>query len=118
MQAVRSGDWKLHLPHRYLVVNGVPGKDGKPAGFDKLKPESLAKHGLEGIASRHGYRVEQGGLELYNLTADIGETKNVVSQNPDVVKRMQAVAEKAREELGDSLTGRKGKGNRPPGHVD
>src|SRR5262249_29276340 len=23
LQAVRSGDWKLHLPHRYLVVNGT-----------------------------------------------------------------------------------------------
>jgi arylsulfatase len=118
LQAVRSGDWKLHLPHRYLVVNGAPGKDGKPAGFDKLTPESLDKHGLEGVASRHGYRVEKGGLELYNLRDDIGETKNVAGQHAEVVKRLEALAEKARGELGDSLTGRKGKGVRPPGRVD
>ena len=100
------------------MVNGTPGKDGKPAGFDKLKPESLAKHGLEGIAPRHGYLVKRGGLELYNLADDIGETKNVAGRHPEVVKRLEALAEKARDDLGDSLTGRKGKGNRPPGRVD
>ncbi len=118
LQAVRSGAWKLHFPHRYLVVNGTPGKDGKPAGFDQLKPESLTKHGLEGVASRHGYRVERCGLELYNLADDIGDTKNVAAQHPEVVKRLEALAEKARDELGDSLTGRKGKSNRPPGRVE
>lgn len=117
LHAVRSGDWKLHFPHPYLEVNGEPGKDGKPAGFDKLKPESLQKSGLEGIASRHGYRVERTGLELYNLRDDIGEKSNVAAQHPDVVKRLQQLAEAARSDLGDSLTNRVGSGVRPAGKL-
>jgi arylsulfatase len=117
LHAVRSGDWKLHFPHPYLVVNGAPGKDGKPAGFDKIKPDSLDKHGLEGVASRHGYRIERCGLELYNLKDDIGETTNVATKHPDVVRRLQVLADRAREELGDSTMGIKGKGVRLPGRV-
>jgi arylsulfatase len=45
----------------------------------------------------------------------VGETKNVAEQHPDVVRRLEALAEKAREELGDSTMNRKGKGVRPPG---
>ena len=33
LHAVRSGKWKLHLPHEYLTVNGPPGTNGKPANF-------------------------------------------------------------------------------------
>jgi arylsulfatase len=117
LHAVRSGNWKLHFPHRHLVVDGEPGKDGKPANFKNMKPESLEKHGLEGIATRHGYRIERTGLELYNLKDDIGETKDVAKEHPDVVRRLQALGDKAREELGDSLTEKKGKGVRSPGSV-
>ena len=35
----RAGEWKLHLPHEYLTVDGPPGKDGKPANFENMKPE-------------------------------------------------------------------------------
>ncbi len=115
LQAVRSGDWKLHFPHPYLEVAGEPGRDGKPANFSNLKPDSIRLSGLEGIASRHGYRIEQIGLSLYNLKEDIGETKNVAEQHPDVVKRLQALAEKARADLGDTLTRRTGNGLRPAG---
>lgn len=113
LHAIRVGDWKLHLPHEYLTVNGPPGVDGKPANFASMKPESMSMSGLKGIASRHGYRVEKTELALFNLREDIAESKNVADANPDVVQRMLALAEKAREELGDSLTGRKGKGVRP-----
>jgi arylsulfatase len=115
LHAVRSGDWKLHLPHRFLEVDGEPGRDGKPANFANLKPESLQKSGLEGIASRHGYRVERTGLALYNLKDDVGETRNVASEHADVVRRLEALAERVRRELGDSLTNRTGTGVRPVG---
>ena len=118
LHAIRSGDWKLHFPHPYLEVHGEPGKDGKPANFANIKAESLAKFGLEGIASRHGYKVLHTGLELYNLKDDIGESKNVAEKHPDVVHRLQALADKAREDLGDALKGMKGKNTRPPGRVE
>jgi arylsulfatase len=117
LHAVRSGDWKLHLPHRYLEVVGEPGRDGKPSNFHNLKPDSLTKSGLEGIATRHGYRVEQLDLALYNLRDDIAETTNVADQNPDVVQRLLKLADEARSDLGDSLTGQRGRGVRPPGRL-
>lgn len=117
LHAVRSGDWKLHLPHRYLEVAGEPGRDGKPSYFDKLQPDSLTKSGLEGIATRHGYRVERLSLSLYNLRDNIGETTNVADQHPDVVQRLLKIADQARAELGDSITGQRGRGVRPPGRL-
>ena len=40
-------------------------------------------------------------LSLYNLATDLGEQHNVAAENPDVVGRLTALAERAREELGD-----------------
>jgi hypothetical protein len=54
-------------------------------------------------------------LSLFDLDADPGETTNVASKHPEVVTRMQAIAEQARDDLGDALTNRTGKNVRPPG---
>ncbi|HID22641.1 MAG TPA: arylsulfatase, partial [Planctomycetaceae bacterium] len=40
-------------------------------------------------------------LLLYNLRQDIGETKNLAATRPDVVERLLAYAEKARQDLGE-----------------
>ena len=53
--------------------------------------------------------------QLYDLDADVGETKNVSADHPDVVKRLLALAEKARMELGD--INKSGKGQREAGLV-
>jgi arylsulfatase len=96
LQAVRSGDWKLFFPHTARsMVGQAPGKDGIPG---KYKPLPVA-------------------LELYNLRDDLGETKNVAAENPEIVKRLEALAETAREDMGDKLTGRVGKGTREPGRA-
>ncbi|MBM3981718.1 MAG: sulfatase [Planctomycetes bacterium] len=115
LHALRSGKWKLHVPHEYLTVNGPTRTDGKPANHGNQKPEAMSASGLRGIASRHGYKVEKQPLALYDLTADPGEKENVADKHPDVVKRLQSLADAARAELGDSLTGVKGKGVRPSG---
>jgi arylsulfatase len=115
LQAVRQGDWKLHLPHEYLEVAGAPGRGGKPSNFDQIKPAAIEVSGIRGIASRHGYRVESMGLTLYNLKDDPGERTDVAGKHPEVVKRLQAVAAEARADLGDSLTKVSGKNVRPPG---
>ena len=39
--------------------------------------------------------------ELYNLKTDVGETKNLAGEYPDIVRRLLALAEKARADLGD-----------------
>src|SRR5262245_23339105 len=115
LQAVRSGPWKLHLTHEYLTPALPPGKNGKPANFENLKPESMQLSGLRGIASRHGYLVKMIDQSLFNLDDDIGETTDVSRANPEVVERLLKLAEAARADLGDSLTKRQGPGVRPCG---
>jgi arylsulfatase len=117
LQAVRSGDWKLHFAHDYLTPAGPPRSDGKPANFENMKPESMDVSGIRGIASRHGYKVVPATAALYDLRTDPGETQDVSAGHPDIVRRLQAFAEKARADLGDTLTGRKGTGVRPPGRL-
>jgi arylsulfatase len=113
LQAVREGPWKLRFAHEYLTVAGPPRSDGKPANFENMRPESITQSGLRGIASRHGYRVEKAAPALYDLRADPGETRDVSSAHPDLVRRLEAQAERARADLGDTLTARKGTGVRP-----
>lgn len=99
LQAITSGDgrWKLQLPHTFRTLAGATGKnDGTPIGYKQRKIEKP---------------------ELYDLTNDVAETKDVAEQNADVVRTLLAEAEVARAELGDSLTNRKGTGVREPGRI-
>lgn len=114
LQAVRSGSWKLHFPHPYITTAGEPGRGGKPSNYGKLAPASIRLSGVEGIATRHGYRIEQLELSLFDLNTDPGEAVNVAARNPDVVKRLTALAEFVQQDLGDSLTNTKGSGLRSP----
>ncbi|PQO35974.1 arylsulfatase [Bremerella cremea] len=117
LQAVRSGKWKLHFPHPYITVAGEPGKGGKPSNWGKNQAQSITQSGIEGIASRHGGRVEEIELSLFDITKDPGETNNLAAQYPEVVARLKKLAEPIREELGDSLTGVEGSGIREAGWV-
>ena len=117
LQAVREGDWKLHVPHEYLTVAAEPGKGGKPSNFGKLQPASIELSGIRGIASRHGYRVEKIGRALYDLKNDPGETTDVAAAHPDVVARLEKLVEMAGADLGDSLTKTKSDNIRPSGDV-
>jgi arylsulfatase A len=40
-------------------------------------------------------KVPQGETELYDLSADIGETNNIASSRPDIVKKMEEVMKEA-----------------------
>ena len=94
-----------------------PGTGGKPANFGNLKPESMQQSGLRGIASRHGYVVKKIEQSLFNLETDLGEANDVAAKHPDFVERLLKIAERARADLGDSLTQRTGKGVRPSGKL-
>lgn len=52
-------------------------------------------------------------LSLFDLEADIGETTNIADKHPDVVKKLLALCEQARWDLGDNDIG--GAGVRPYG---
>jgi len=95
LEAIRSGPWKLHFPHTYRSLKGKGGTGGKPARYVELTTK----------------------LALYDLESDVGETKDVSGEHSDVVARLEKLAQSAREDLGDSLTKRKGKNVRPPGKL-
>lgn len=81
LQAVRQGQWKLHLPREREPVGAAP--------FSK---------------NTHIAAVDRVGFEkpfLVDLDNDIGETTDVADQHPDVVERLVALAETMREDLGD-----------------
>jgi arylsulfatase A-like enzyme len=96
LEAIRSGPWKLHLPHEYRTLVGEPGTDGQPGPYKQAKID----------------------LALYNLLEDVGEQKNVAADHPEIVQRLLTIAEEARADLGDSLTSRDGKNRRPPGRLE
>jgi arylsulfatase len=96
LHAVRSGQWKLMLPHTSRTLGDQPkAHGGQPA---KYQPFEV-------------------GLELYDIAHDPGETSDVATRNPDIVRRLQAYAEEARADLGDALTHRAGSWVREPGRV-
>ena len=86
LQAVRSGRWKLYVRCDPLIKGWM----GKPEGIQEEA--------------------------LYDLEADTKEITNVAAEHPDVVKRLNALAEAARRDIGDYQL--KGSGRRPPGHVE
>ncbi|MFM7869770.1 MAG: hypothetical protein ACKPHU_36585, partial [Planctomycetaceae bacterium] len=69
------------------------------------------------IASRHGGRIEQLPLSLFDLHDDPGERRNLAAEHPDIVTRLSALAEVARKDLGDSLQQIQGTGVRPAGQA-
>ena len=115
LQAVRNGKWKLHLPHDYLTVNGPVGMGGKPANFANMAPNSIEESGVRGIASRHGYKLAQQELALFDLDSDPGETRNVAAEHPAIVNQIEEIANAFRRDLGDSLFKAVGTGVRTAG---
>jgi arylsulfatase A len=95
LQAIRGGRWKLHFPHEYHSLARAPGSGGRPGPYARRRID----------------------LALFDLENDPGETTDVAARHPDIVHRLEQLAEQARDDLGDSATDRKGKGVRPPGRL-
>lgn len=71
---------------------------------------------LEGKYVSLGRKQAPAKLELYDVRNDVGETHEVSAQHPQEVQRLLAMAQRAREEIGD--VERPGRGQRPAGHVE
>ena len=92
LQAMRSGRWKLMFPHEVVSTESIElGHDGLPGKNSRRKID----------------------FELYDLIDDIGEQKNLVESHPEIVASLKAKADIMREELGDRLQQKTGKGVRP-----
>ena len=95
LQAVRSGDFKLHFPHAYRSLLSGGGRDGSPALYVQQRTERA----------------------LFNLAKNPSETRDVQGDHPEVVAKLEALADAARASLGDSRTETRGDAVRPPGRV-
>jgi len=98
LEGVRKGNWKLVFAHPGRTYHGFqPGKDGFPGGTNENFP------------------YEEG---LYDLRRDPGEQYDVKAFYPEVVAELKKLADAAREDLGDDLTGNPGKNRRAPGRIN
>ena len=94
LEAVRSGNWKLHLPHSYTTLEGRPGgKGGTPARYGRGQTDRA----------------------LFDLAVDPGETRNLAHEKPDMVRRLEGLAERILADLGDEKL--PGPGRRPVGRL-
>jgi arylsulfatase A len=94
LEAVSDGRWKLMFPGSYRTLGDQPkAKGGVPVKYRQVK-------------------IEQP--QLYDLDADIRESRDLASQHPDVVARLSDYANAMRAELGDSLLKAKGAAVREP----
>tara|TARA_R110000744_G_scaffold162390_3_gene278996 strand:- start:176 stop:1603 length:1428 start_codon:yes stop_codon:yes gene_type:complete len=95
LMGVRYGKWKMYFPHTYRTMDGQePGKDGLPGEYRMIEMEEI---------------------ELYDVSTDISETKNVPEDHPEVVDKIKILSNEMRHELGDSLLELEGTKNREAG---
>jgi arylsulfatase A len=96
LEAIRSGPWKLH----FNVAQAA---------------NPNAKNAKKNVAPKANAQAQPAGPQLFNLDSDIGEANNVAAANPDVVTRLQALAEAMNADLGRRDVG---PGVRPLGRVE
>ena len=80
LQGVRSGQWKLVLPHTFYAVV-EPGQDGIPG--------------------THAWQTVP--MALYDLENDLGEQTDVSDEHPEVLARLLGYVAEAREDIGDGV---------------
>lgn len=94
------------------LLLGEPGAQSPHIAFYYYRVKAL-----EAVRSGEWkLRVKSDKPQLFNLRRDIGEQHNVASRHPLIVKRLQALADVARRDLGDG--DRKGKSQRPADYVN
>ena len=115
-----SGDRIIDGKNIWPLMSGQPGAKSPHDAFfyyrdDRLQAVRSGKWKLH--VYRPEWKKEPHGPLLFDLEDDLGETTDVAAQHPDVVKRLEALAEQCREDLGDAVTGQPGKNVRAVGRV-
>jgi arylsulfatase A-like enzyme len=95
VNGVRAGDWK------YLTVSAremTEAAELELSEAEKKPPRGQRKALIE--ERQRAAQKDKGNVEmLFNLRDDIGETKNVITQHPDIADRLREQARKFETEL-------------------
>ena len=90
-----NGQVEAALRHKYRSLQGrTPGNNGRPVRYAYDIPISTS---------------------LFDLASDPTERIDLANDRPQLVSRMTEMANRMRDELGDTLSGRAGSENRAPG---
>jgi len=84
-----------------------------PRTYRTMLGQDMGKDGIPGKYN-HDAKI---GLALFDLEADMGESTDLAPQYPNVVERLSRLADEARSDLGDELTGMRGTGLREPSRI-
>jgi arylsulfatase A-like enzyme len=97
LQGVRYGDYKLYFEHTYRTMAGQSqGKEGLPGDYTYITLDEV---------------------ELYHLPTDPGERTNIAQKHPEVVAKIEALADEMRLKLGDALRDQTGNEVREPAYT-
>lgn len=110
LEAVRMGDYKL-------FVSRPPEKAVNIEENGTLDLYVLQEDVEGKTKNRTAIPGNELVYELYNLSEDIGETKNIYDEHPDIVAQIMKKVEACREDMGDAVTGVKGRNVRPIGRI-
>lgn len=103
LEAVRSGKWKLHVG-KTRSLKGA--SEGIANTFDPLLAAWAPPYELVECA------------ELYDLQTDIGESRNVYEDHPELVSFLEGKLEMCRKDIGDESCNITGANIRPIGEVE
>jgi arylsulfatase A-like enzyme len=99
------------------LLTGEPGAASPHEAFFYFMGDRLQAV-RSGRWKLHVWRETAAVRELYDLTTDLGETRNIAADHPDIVRELEARAEAMRQDLGDAATGAAGRNCRPVGRVE
>jgi arylsulfatase A len=106
---ILSGDPKAKSPHEAFYYYQMDQLQAVRSGKWKLFVSMDSKK------RNWGKPEGEQAFKLFDLEADIHEDNNVAESNPEMVRRLIALADQARADLGD--VNQTGKGQRPAGWV-
>ena len=99
--SIRKGKW-MYIPKR-----GAGGFNGKPGTHGAGGPACVSHVGSENSDIENGkIKKDAPPAQLYDLEADVSQTKNLYHQYPEVVKEMKALLAESRP---SSSSGKKAK---------